>query len=401
MSRLDELISHLCPLGVGYKELGELANYSDSRVAAVAVDAHTFIGVDNLLPNQAGRKSSDHVPTVGNLTEYRAGDVLIGNIRPYLKKIWLATNDGGSSGDVLVVRIDEYFRDQLLPEFLYRVLSADRFFAYDSQHSKGGKMPRGSKSMILKYRVPVPPVEVQREVVDSLNDFTELQTALQLELEARRRQYDHYRDQLMTFSQGVRRAAMGEVTTVVRGASPRPIQAFLTKGEGGVPWIKIGDVPSGSKYITATAQRVTKAGATKSRIVYPGDFVLSNSMSFGRPYITKIEGAIHDGWLAISDFSDHFVPDFLYHLLRSAPIQMEFARRAGSSTVSNLNAEIVRAVPIPVPPLQEQERIASILDKFETLVNDTSIGLPAELNARRTQFAYYQDRMLTFKEVTV
>jgi type I restriction enzyme S subunit len=137
------------------------------------------------------------VPTVGNLTEYRVGDVLIGNIRPYLKKIWLATNNGGCNGDVLAVRINEPYRTTLTPEFLYRLLSSEAFFAYDMQHAKGAKMPRGSKSMILKYRIPVPPLEVQREIVRILDHFT----GLEAELEARRRQYAYYRDSLLALNQ--------------------------------------------------------------------------------------------------------------------------------------------------------------------------------------------------------
>lgn len=192
---------------------------------------------------------------------------------------------------------------------------------------------------------------------------------------------------------------MGEIATILRGASPRPIQSFLTKADSGIPWIKIGDVPTDGKYITGTEQRVTPAGAAKSRRVYPGDFVLSNSMSFGRPYISKIEGCIHDGWLAISNFGTIFVPDFLYHLLRSAPVQAEFARRAGAGTVQNLNADIVKSVSVPIPPLDEQERIVAILDKFDALVNDLTSGLPAEIAARRQQYQHYRDRLLTFKEV--
>ena len=191
---------------------------------------------------------------------------------------------------------------------------------------------------------------------------------------------------------------MAEVSTIVRGASPRPIQSFLTDALDGVPWIKIGDIAAGGKYITGTAERVTEVGATKSRRVYPGDFVLSNSMSFGRPYISKIEGCIHDGWLSISGFDTTFIPDFLYHLLRSTPMQAEFAKRAGAGTVQNLNAEVVRSVPVPVPSLAEQARIVSILDQFDALVNDISSGLPAEIAARRQQYAHYRDRLLTFQE---
>lgn len=157
MSRIEALIAERCPNGVEFRELGQVTIYSDTRISALSVDAETFVGVDNLLANQAGRTASTYVPTVGNLTEYRRGDILIGNIRPYLKKIWLATNTGGCSGDVLAVRITETHQTQLMPEFLYRILSSDAFFTFDMKHAKGAKMPRGNKAMILKYRVPIPP----------------------------------------------------------------------------------------------------------------------------------------------------------------------------------------------------------------------------------------------------
>ena len=122
-------------------------------------------------------------------------------------------------------------------------------------------------------------------------------------------------------------------------------------------------------------------------------------MSFGRPYISKIEGCIHDGWLAVSNFDRYFIPDFLYHLLRSAPVQAEFARRAGAGTVQNLNADIVKSVPVPVPPIEVQARIVAILDKFDTLTNSISEGLPREIELRRKQYAHYRDQLLNFVEL--
>ena len=123
-------------------------------------------------------------------------------------------------------------------------------------------------------------------------------------------------------------------------------------------------------------------------------------MSFGRPYISKIDGYIHDGWLSISGFEDSFISDYLYYLLRSAPVQEEFAKRAGAGTVKNLNAEVVRAVEIPMPSRERQGQIVELLDRFDALVNDLRSGLPAELAARRKQYAYYQDKLLTFEERT-
>lgn len=195
---------------------------------------------------------------------------------------------------------------------------------------------------------------------------------------------------------------LGFIATIVRGASPRPIKNFITSDVEGVNWIKIGDVKTGAKYITETSERITPAGAKKSRTVHAGDFVLSNSMSFGRSYILKIDGCIHDGWLAISEFEDYFSPDYLYHLLNSGEIQREMKQRASfGGAVQNLNADIIRDLEFPIPSIQEQVRIASILDHFDTLCNDLTSGLPAEIEARQKQYEFFRDKLLTFEKVGV
>jgi type I restriction enzyme S subunit len=262
----------------------------------------------------------------------------------------------------------------------------------------GGSVASIDTSSLLAYEVPLPPLGVQQEIVSSLGEFSKLEAELEAELEARRKQYEHYANALLEAQDGGKRVRLGDAASVVRGASPRPIRSYVTTDSSGVHWVKIGDVPSDGRYITDTKQRITAAGAEKSRRIYPGDFVLSNSMSFGRPYISKIEGCIHDGWLGISGFEKSFTADYLYFVLRSEPVQREFARRASSGTVKNLNAEIVRNVAVPCPPLSRQEEIAGVLDGFDELVNDLSSGLPAELNARRKQYEYYRDRLLTFEE---
>jgi type I restriction enzyme S subunit len=164
------------------------------------LNENTYIGVDNLLPNKGGRTSSDYVPTAGNLTEYKNGDVLIGNIRPYLKKIWFADNVGGTNGDVLVVRLTD---DGITPRYLYYLLAADDFFGYDMQHAKGAKMPRGNKDAVMRYEVVIPPLEKQTRIVEILDKFnaltTDIAAGLPAEIEARKKQYEYYRDKLLTF----------------------------------------------------------------------------------------------------------------------------------------------------------------------------------------------------------
>ena len=252
------------------------------------------------------------------------------------------------------------------------------------------------KDDILKIRIAVPPLEVQCEIVHILDDFT----LLSAELKARKKQYEYYRDNLLTFPKETKRIRFGDIACIQRGASPRPISQFITSDENAVNWIKIGDVEQGAKYITHCKEKITVEGAKKSRYVKKGDFVLSNSMSFGRPYILAVDGCIHDGWLSISEFEQYFMSDFLYHLLNSSDIQNEFKKRASfGGAVQNLNADIVRSIELPIPSIEKQKEIVNILDRFDKLCNDISNGLPAEIEKRQKQYEYYRDKLLSFKEV--
>ena len=161
----------------------------------------------------------------------------------------------------------------------------------------------------------------------------------------------------------------GVVVGIERGGSPRPIEAFLTDESDGLNWIKIGDTEKGGKYITSVNQKIKPEGLSKTRKVFPGDFLLTNSMSFGRPYITQIEGCIHDGWLRISPPSS-LDKDFLYDLLSSSFIRELFAAAAAGGVVLNLNADKVRGVPIPLPPLAEQSRIVTRVTALRRLCAD-------------------------------
>ncbi len=165
---------------------------------------------------------------------------------------------------------------------------------------------------------------------------------------------------------------LGNVSYIVRGGSPRPIKQYITTREDGINWIKIGDVEKGGKYIYSTHEKIIPEGETKSRRVYPGDFLLTNSMSFGRPYISKIEGCIHDGWLLIHDLTG-FDPDYLYYLLSSSYLYGQFTVKASGSTVDNLNIDKVKAALIPFPPLAEQKRIVA---KLEELLRATEADTP-------------------------
>ena len=155
----------------------------------------------------------------------------------------------------------------------------------------------------------------------------------------------------------------GDIALIERGGSPRPIKAYLTDDPNGLNWIKIGDTDQGGKYITSTNEKIRQEGLAKTRMVYPGDFLLTNSMSFGRPYITKIAGCIHDGWLRISP-PDSLEKDFLYHLLSSSFVRKMFELAAAGAVVLNLNSEKVRELPIPLPTIAEQKRIVARIEQL-------------------------------------
>jgi type I restriction enzyme S subunit len=157
--------------------------------------------------------------------------------------------------------------------------------------------------------------------------------------------------------------SLGEICSIARGGSPRPIQAFLTSESDGINWVKISDATASGKYIYETAEKIKPSGAARSRIVKDGDFLLSNSMSFGRPYIMRTTGCVHDGWLVLSEYQESFNQDFLYHLLGSPQVFSQFDRLAAGSTVRNLNIELASKVIVPIPTLEEQLRIVTLLDE--------------------------------------
>lgn len=161
---------------------------------------------------------------------------------------------------------------------------------------------------------------------------------------------------------------MDEVASVARGGSPRPIEAYLTDSPDGVNWIKIGDVGINAKFIEKTEERIIPDGAQFSRRVFPGDFLLSNSMSFGRPYILKISGCIHDGWLVIQQYQSTFDTDYLYYALSSSYMQGQYRALAAGSSVLNLNKNIVKKVLIKKPLIDEQKRIAKALSDIDSLL---------------------------------
>ena len=165
---------------------------------------------------------------------------------------------------------------------------------------------------------------------------------------------------------------LGNHVAVMRGGSPRPIDAYITNAENGIRWIKIGDALPDQLYISDTKEKIKPEGAKKSRRVYAGDLILSNSMSFGRPYILKVDGCIHDGWLLIRDEKNNFDKRFLCFYLASDSTLAQYKKFAAGSCVNNLNSELVANVEIGMPPIEQQIHVADILEKIDRQVEAAS-----------------------------
>ena len=166
---------------------------------------------------------------------------------------------------------------------------------------------------------------------------------------------------------------LGTVLEIARGGSPRPIQQYLTTEPDGINWIKIGDTDKGGKYIYKTKEKIRPEGVAKSRMVHSGDFLLTNSMSFGRPYILKSDGCIHDGWLVLSNRFECYSVDFLYYILSSPFAYYQFCDSVSGAVVKNLNSDKVANALFPLPPLSEQKRIVQRIEELLPLVKGLSL----------------------------
>ena len=280
------------------------------------------------------------------------GDFILSNSmsfgRPYILKVDGCIHDGW-----LVIHDDN---EVFIKDYLYYILSSSIMYAKFSQLAVGGVVNNLNSSLVRKVAIPIPPKSTQLSIVSELDKINELIRLKKEQLKdydnlAQSIFYEMFGDPVEN-EKGWEVKKLGEVCTIERGSSPRPITAYITDSKDGINWIKIGDAQEGSKYITSTKEKIKPEGLKKSRFVHKGDFILSNSMSFGKPYILKIDGCIHDGWLVIHDNNNVFIKIYLYYLLASSIMYAKFSKLAVGGVVNNLNSSLVRSRCInpPSPP---------------------------------------------------
>lgn len=267
-------------------------------------------------------------------------------------------------GDINIIRTrNKHINSKYLSWVINTVLKSDL-----ARYAKGANILHLSNNDLRKLKIPLPPLEVQKQIVDEVENK---QSAINHAREIIRN-LERERQYFACLLDGIdyQEIKLGDIVDIQRGGSPRPIQDYITNDSDGLNWIKIGDVNENDKYIYQTKEKIKPEGLKKTRMVYEGDFILSNSMSFGRPYIMKTSGCIHDGWLLLRPKKEGvFDKDYLYYMLMSSFVYNQFVRAAKGGVVNNLNSNIVADTVILLPSIDDQRRIVAKLEAEQEIID--------------------------------
>lgn len=383
MNGINRLIAEHCPDGVKFAELGNVIHLNFGE----RITKRGNLGT--IYPVYGGGGESFRTDQFNRENEYIVSRFAMSEVcvRKVIGKFWML--DSGftfevSSADVL---------KEFVAYWLFNHQA--EIYACASQ----GAQKNLKTSEFKKFRIAIPPLEVQREIVRILDIFTELATELTTELTARQQQYKYYRDELFNFNKvDARHLPMGELGEFIRGRR-------FTKNDftnDGLPSIHYGEIYTHyGVAATSAISHVRKDMARQLQYARPSDIVIAavgetvEDVAKAVAWLGDEDVAIHDDCFL---FRHKMNPKFVSYCLQTEAFHAQKSKYVARAKVKRLSGENLSKIVIPVPPLEEQERIVSILDNFDALVNNLSSGLPAEIKARRQQYEHYRDRLLTFKE---
>jgi len=402
MSRVDELIQMLCPGGVVFKTLSEVTLKGTNIKWAQARDEEfqyiDLTSVDRVTKKIGETATISAVDAPSRAQQIvREGDVIFATTRPTQMRWALipAEYDGqiASTGYCVLRPIQA----EVLTNFLAHLLGAERFRKYVEEKQIPGNYPSIPDSLVRAFRIPIPPIEVQREIVKVLDTFSKLEAELEAELEARRKQYTFYRDQLLTSSDRIRWAKVGEISNLSYGFTAKAAD------EGEYRFIRITDITENGKLSPEGAKFVDSSNGAGEYVVEPGDVLMARTgATFGKTVLIENDKpAVYASFLIrIRVKHDEVLPAYYWHFAQSTQYWQQANNLVSRGGQPQFNANVLKDIRIPVPPIEEQARVVALLDRFDAIVNDLNSGLPAELNARRKQYEHYRDRLLTFQEAT-
>ena len=392
MSRIEELIERLCPDGVEYKKLGEVCEI--------------FAGGDLPLEFVKGQKEPSKefpYPIYSNGSKENS---LYGFSKSYKVDVDAVTISArGTIGyheirrkkfTPIIRLITLYPKDDTLAlKYLRYALDLLSF----ANRSDNGGIPQLTVPKTKQFLIPVPPLEVQQEIVRILDNFTNLCEKLNEELELRKKQYEYYREKLLSFEgEEVEWKKLGEIGTFVRGNGLQK-KDFVSEGVGCIHYGQI--FTNYGTYASKTKTFVTPELAKKLRKAQKGDLVIATT-SENVEDVCKAVAWLGEEDIAISGdaylYRHQQDPKYMSYLFQSSLIYMYKQKVVTGTKVIRVSGDSMAKFLVPIPPLPEQQRIVSILDAFDTLINDTKKGLPAEIAALNQQYEYYRDQLLTFKQ---
>ncbi len=383
MSKLEELIEQYCPDGVEYKALGEVTIMKRGTSATKGI-----MQAGNIPVISGGRQPAFYCNAsnrTGEVITVAGSGAGAGYVQYWNEPIFVC--------DAFSIQGNE----TLNTKYVYYVLTSIQEKIYSTK--KGGGVPHVHISSIDKFEIPVPPLPVQEEIVRVLDAFTELQAELQAELQKRKQQYNFYRDNLLSFEgrQDVEWKKLGEIASIRTGR--RFVRTDIR--ESGVPCFHYGDIYT-YYGLTAIQTRgyLDAELASKLRFAQPNDVVVvcagENDMDLGVgvAWLGKEPAVVHDACCILHHAQN---PRYISHFLRTHKYHLQMKKYVKNGKISSLPSSGLAEALIPIPSLEEQQRIAAILDRFDTLTNDLTSGLPAEMEKRRQQYEFYRDKLLTFK----
>lgn len=396
MNRVEELIQQLCPNGVEWKKLGEVCEILDSQRRPVektkrSIGKYPYYGANGIQDYVDDFLFNGTFLLVGE-----DGSVINKDNSPILNwatgKIWV-----NNHAHILSER-----KEIMSLRFLYFVLSVK-----DISKLVRGVPPKLNQVNLRNIEIPIPPLPIQQEIVRILDTFTELTANLQTELDARKKQYAYYRDCLLNFEgvDGVEWKKLGEIGLFYGGLSGKTKKDFE---EGNAKYVTYSNIFNNIAVNLNINDVVNILPGEKQNVIAYGDVIFTGSSETPDECgMSSVVTEIINEPIYLNSFCFGFrlnnlslyEPGFLKFLFRSNNIRNEIKKTANGVTRYNISKKLFSQIEIPIPPLPEQRRIVAILDHFETLVNDLSVGLPAELEARRKQYEYYRDKLLTFDRV--
>lgn len=382
MSKLQELIKELCPDGVEFRKLGEVCEIKRGvRVVKndLINDGKYPVFQNSLIP--LGYYDKNNYPA--NITFVISAGAA-GEIGYTEEPIWAAD-------DCLAI----ISPNNIINKFIYYCLIANKLFFVSKV--RRASVPRLSRTVVDNFEIPIPPLEVQNEIVRILDTFTSHAAELQAELQARKEQYEYYRNKLLTFDENDERVkwmTLGEVSVnVCSGGTPSTSNKKYYQGH--IPWLRTQEVDWKDIFYTKIKISEDAIKNSSAKIIPPNCVIVAMyGATAGKTCINKIPLTTNQACCNLEINKDIALYKYVYYWLYKEYYKL---KALGEGSQSNISGKKIKSYAIPIPPLSEQQRIVSILDKFESLVNDLSEGLPAEIAVVQEQYEYYRNKLLTFK----